>query len=134
MIANSVAAPRRDGRGQVALQVTGIERQPVHRVALQILKYRPDYPDRFATLSAARAWMRRFEHWYNQVHYHCAIGYDRLADLHDGTHHAITPRRAETLQRAEVNRKCAGDLGAANWGRGGAPRGSRIGSGCWLER
>ena len=68
------------------------------------LKYRPDYPDRFGDIAAARAWMRRFEHWYNNAHYHSGIGYHRPANLHDGVHHTINERRQETLTRAYETR------------------------------
>jgi putative transposase len=64
------------------------------------LKYRPDYPARFDSITAARAWVRKFVHWYNHVHYHSGIGYLRPADLHDGNHHAIIEHRQATLDAA----------------------------------
>ncbi len=64
------------------------------------LKYRPDYPGRFNTINAARAWCRKFFHWYNEAHYHSAIGYMRPADLHDGNHTAVLERRQATLDTA----------------------------------
>ena len=64
------------------------------------LKYRPDYPARFDSITAARTWVRRFVHWYNEIHYHCAIGYLRPADLHHGRHTTIVERRQVTLDAA----------------------------------
>lgn len=64
------------------------------------LKYRPDYPDRFDSITAARTWMRSFVHWYNHVHYHSGIGYLRPADLHEGRHDAIVEHRQATLDAA----------------------------------
>lgn len=64
------------------------------------LKYRPDYPDRFDSIRAARTWCRKFFSWYNEVHYHSAIGYLRPADLHTGNHTAIIERRQTTLDAA----------------------------------
>lgn len=64
------------------------------------LKYRPDYPDRFDSITAARAWVRTFVHWYNHVHYHSGIGYLRPADLHDGNHHTIIEHRQTVLDAA----------------------------------
>lgn len=64
------------------------------------LKYRPDYPARFDSITAARAWVRKFVHWYNHVHYHSGIGYLRPADLHDGNHTAIVEHRQATLDAA----------------------------------
>jgi putative transposase len=105
MIANSVAdlmsamgVTKSHSRPRVSNDNPYIEAQ------FKTLKYRPDFPDRFADIAATRAWMRRYEHWYNHVHYHSAIGYQRPADLHDGTHHTITERRNEVLQRAYQHR------------------------------
>jgi len=64
------------------------------------LKYRPDYPDRFDSITHARTWCRKFFHWYNQVHYHSGIGYLRPADLHHGNHTAIIEHRQATLDAA----------------------------------
>jgi putative transposase len=64
------------------------------------LKYRPDYPARFDSITAARTWVRKFVHWYNNVHYHSGIGYLRPADLHDGNHTAIVEHRQATLDAA----------------------------------
>lgn len=64
------------------------------------LKYRPDYPDRFDSISHARSWCRSFFHWYNEVHYHSGIGYLRPADLHDGNHTVILEHRQAALDAA----------------------------------
>lgn len=64
------------------------------------LKYRPNYPDRFDSISHARTWCRSFFRWYNEVHYHSGIGYLRPADLHAGNHTAITEHRQATLDTA----------------------------------
>lgn len=64
------------------------------------LKYRPDYPDRFDSITAARTWCRQFVHWYNEIHYHSGIGYLRPADLHHGRQHAIAEQRQAALDAA----------------------------------
>lgn len=64
------------------------------------LKYRPNYPDRFDSISHARSWSRTFFRWYNKIHYHSAIGYLRPADLHHGNHTAIVAHRQATLDTA----------------------------------
>jgi putative transposase len=64
------------------------------------LKYRPDYPARFDSISHARSWCRKFVHWYNEVHYHSGIGYLRPVDLHDGNHTVIVEHRQATLDAA----------------------------------
>jgi len=64
------------------------------------LKYRPDYPARFDSIEAARAWCRDFFSWYNHTHYHSGIAYLRPADLHAGRHPQIIERRQATLDQA----------------------------------
>ena len=64
------------------------------------LKYRPDYPPRFDSITHARSWCRSFFHWYNEIHYHSGIGYLRPADLHTGNHTAILEHRQITLNAA----------------------------------
>lgn len=64
------------------------------------LKYRPDYPDRFDSITAARTWVRTFVHWYNHVHYHSGIGYLHPADLHAGNHTHIIEHRQAVLDAA----------------------------------
>lgn len=73
---------------------------PFIEAHFKTLKYRPDFPGRFNTISDARAWCRRFFHWYNEVHYHSAIGYLRPVDLHDGNHTIVLERRQAALDAA----------------------------------
>ena len=73
---------------------------PYIEAHFKTLKYRPDYPDRFASINQARAWCRRFFSWYNEVHYHSAIGYLRPADLHAGNHTVIVAHRQTALDNA----------------------------------
>jgi putative transposase len=75
---------------------------PFIEAHFKTLKYRPDYPDRFASISDARTWCRRFCSWYNEVHYHSAIGYLRPADLHAGNHTAIVAHRQTALDAAHA--------------------------------
>jgi transposase InsO family protein len=49
------------------------------------IKYCPEYPSRpFASLDAARAWVGRFVHWYNNCHLHSAIGFVTPEQRHRG--------------------------------------------------
>jgi putative transposase len=73
---------------------------PFSESHFKTLKYRPDYPDRFDSITSARTWMRRFVHWYNHLHYHSGIGYLHPADLHDGNHTAIIEHRQAVLDAA----------------------------------
>jgi putative transposase len=73
---------------------------PFIEAHFKTLKYRPDYPARFASISDARTWCRRFFAWYNDVHYHSGIGYLRPADLHAGNHTVIVEHRQAALDTA----------------------------------
>ena len=69
---------------------------PFSEAQFKTLKYRPDFPARFASLAHARAFLRSFFDWYNNRHHH-----DRLALLtpHD-VHHGLVAERL--AQRARV--------------------------------
>jgi putative transposase len=66
------------------------------------LKFRPDYPDRFASANAAYDWCKAFFDWYNNVHYHSGIGYLRPADLHANQHGEILKKRRAVLDEAQA--------------------------------
>ncbi len=68
-------------------------------------KYRPEFPAKgFVDLEAARAWARRFVHWYNHDHRHSGIRYVSPAERHDGRDHDILAQRHEIyLQARERN-------------------------------
>jgi len=73
---------------------------PYSESQFKTLKYRPDYPQRFESLTAARAWCRSFFSWYNTTHYHSGVAYLRPSDLHAGRHPEILQRRQVTLDQA----------------------------------
>lgn len=75
---------------------------PFIEAHFKTLKYRPDYPARFASIADARTWCRRFFSWYNEVHYHSGIGYLRPADLHAGNHTVIVEHRQTALDAAHA--------------------------------
>ena len=63
-------------------------------------KYRPEFPDRFGSLEAARAFCQTFFRWYNHQHRHSSIGYHTPADVHLGRAASIHQQRAQVLQAA----------------------------------
>jgi len=75
---------------------------PYSEAQFKTMKYRPDYPERFASIQLARAWCRSFFTWYSHTHYHSGIGYLRPADLHAGRHHEILKRRQAVLDQAQA--------------------------------
>jgi len=73
---------------------------PYSEAQFKTMKYRPDYPGRFASPDDARDWARPFFNWYNHEHYHTALGLLTPADVHDGRAPAIIARRQGVLWAA----------------------------------
>ena len=69
---------------------------PFSESHFKTLKYRPDFPERFASLEHARAFLRAFFDWYNTQHHHDALA---LLTPHD-VHHGLVSQRLE--QRGRV--------------------------------
>ncbi len=57
---------------------------PYSEAQYRTLKYRPDYPTRFASMAEAEAWCRAFFDWYNNHHRHSGIEMLTPADVHRG--------------------------------------------------
>lgn len=69
------------------------------------LKYRPGYPRTpFATVEEARAWVKGFVTWYNDVHLHSGIRYVTPTNRHAGRDKAILAHR-HSVYRAAKRRK-----------------------------
>ncbi|WP_143193937.1 integrase core domain-containing protein, partial [Micromonospora sp. CB01531] len=66
------------------------------------LKYAPVFPDRFASLAQARAFMNDFVTWYNHAHRHSGIGLHTPADVHHHRHHTVRANREDTLAAART--------------------------------
>jgi putative transposase len=73
---------------------------PYSEAHFKTLKYRPDYPDRFASIEQARTWAQTFFHWYNTDHRHTALGLMTPAAVHLGQVEKLTQQRHQTLQEA----------------------------------
>ncbi len=63
-------------------------------------KYRPGFPERFASSSEARAWVQAFMHWYNYQHYHSALGLLTPAVVHHGLAQQVQTQRQQVLAAA----------------------------------
>jgi len=75
---------------------------PYVEALFRTLKYSPEYPSRpFASLDAARAWVDRFVHWYNDRHLHGAIGFVTPAQRHSGLDIRILRDRAVVYAAAK---------------------------------
>ncbi len=63
-------------------------------------KYRPGFPEYFASLAEARAWVQAFVHWYNYQHYHSALGLLTPAVVHHGQAQQVQTQRRQVLTTA----------------------------------
>jgi putative transposase len=70
---------------------------PFSEAQFKTLKYRPDFPARFASIEAARAHCQDFFRWYNDEHRHGGLGLHTAADVHHGHAAAVRAARASVL-------------------------------------
>ena len=73
---------------------------PYSEAQFKTLKYRPEFPDRIASIERARAFCREFFGWYNDEHRPSGIGLLTPAMVHHGMADQITARRADVLANA----------------------------------
>ena len=73
---------------------------PYSEAQFKTMKYRPDFPAQFGTLFEARLWARTFFAWYNDDHYHSALGLLTPATVHFGQTQAVQDQRHLILQQA----------------------------------
>ncbi len=57
---------------------------PFSEAQFKTLKYRPAFPERFASIQTARAHCHVFFRWYNTEHHHSGLGPLTPADVHHG--------------------------------------------------
>jgi len=72
----------------------------ISEAQFKTLKYRPDFPERFASLQAAREWVRLFMRWYNYFHRHTALGLLTPAIVHRGQAEQVQQKRQQVLDQA----------------------------------
>jgi putative transposase len=80
---------------------------PFSEAQFKTLKYRPDFPARFASLTHARTFLREFFDWYNTRHHH-----DALVGLIRSRGHF--PRGGYCVQDGNQARRPAGPAGQAS--------------------
>ena len=73
---------------------------PYSESQFKTLKYRPDFPSRFASIQAARKHCQQFFRWYNDEHHHSGLGLHVPADVHYGRAGTVQAHRAEVLTKA----------------------------------
>lgn len=90
--------------------------KPYSESLFRTLKYCPQWPlDGFASLDAARIWVRDFMRWYNNEHRHSRIRFVTPAERHRGEDHQILARRHELYQqvRQKTPERWSGQI--RNW-------------------
>lgn len=70
---------------------------PFSEAQFKTMKYRPDYPNRFADINEAKTWARVFFDWYNQRHYHSGLNLMTPASVHYGQAEAVQQQRQEVM-------------------------------------
>ncbi len=73
---------------------------PYSEAQFKTLKYRPGFPDRFASIEEARAFCQDFFRWYNADHRHAGIGLLAPEVVHYGKAQAAYDARAQVLAAA----------------------------------
>lgn len=73
---------------------------PFSEAQFKTMKYRPDYPDRFDSIEAARQWARVFFAWYNDEHYHSGLNLMTPARVHYGEAVAVQQHRQSVMSAA----------------------------------
>ena len=75
---------------------------PYSEAQFKTLKYRPGFPDRFASIEEARAFCQDFFRWYNAEHRHAGIGLMAPEVVHYGQAQAAYDARAHVLAAAHA--------------------------------
>src|ERR1700693_6259977 len=70
---------------------------PYSESQFKTLKYRPAFPDRFASMEDARSFCAPFFSWYNTEHHHSGIGFLTPEVVHTGHAPALHRARTATL-------------------------------------
>jgi transposase InsO family protein len=73
---------------------------PFSEAQFKTMKYRPDYPQRFASKDQTLAWARDFFPRYNNQHHHLALGLLTPAMVHFGQTQTVLAQRQATLDLA----------------------------------
>jgi putative transposase len=73
---------------------------PYSESHFKTLKYRPDFPDRFDSIIAARAFCQDFFPWYNADHRHSSLGLLTPEVVHYGQAATVREARRHVLHAA----------------------------------
>jgi len=73
---------------------------PFSESLFKTCKYQPEFPETFGSIQDAKAFCRRFFHWYNAEHHHFGIGLMTPNQVHYGQADAVHAARKQTLDQA----------------------------------
>ena len=73
---------------------------PYSEAHFKTLKYRPEFPQFFPSVQAARSFIADFVRWYNYQHRHSGLAFLTPADVHFGRSHEMLARRNAAMQQA----------------------------------
>ena len=73
---------------------------PYSEAQFKTLKYRPDFPASFGSITHARAFCQHFFTWYNTDHYHSGVAWHHPIDVHYGRSETVRATRADVLTDA----------------------------------
>jgi len=75
---------------------------PFSESQFKTMKYRPEFPVRFQSLTSAEAFCQPYFNWYNNEHYHSGIAWLTPESVHFGRGEVILQKRHETMQQAYI--------------------------------
>jgi len=90
---------------------------PYSESLFKTLKYTAGYPQSFQTIDAARTWMTRFVHWYNNEHRHSRIKYVTPMQRHNGLDFSILSHRETVFTQARQNNPSRWSSHERSWKR-----------------
>ena len=73
---------------------------PFSESQFKTLKYCPEFPSRFPSMSEAERFCQRFFKWYNTQHYHSGIAWLTPSAVHYGNAEAILEKRHQVMMNA----------------------------------
>jgi len=88
---------------------------PYSEALFRTLKYRPEYPQAFASLAEATLWVEGFVRWYNTEHRHSAIRFVTPDDRHYGREKEILKKRQQVYARARRQNPRRWSGSTRNW-------------------
>jgi len=91
---------------------------PYSESMFKTLKYCPQFPSQpFATIDAARMWVKNFVEWYNNVHLHSGIKFVTPQSRHDGLDKEILLKRQIVYAQAKEKTPSRWSGETRNWKR-----------------